>query len=431
MPGDEAQKPEHAGRAERRMQLLLTVSGELVAAQSHDDVVRILIERGLAAVGASHGALWLLESQRCLKLLGTSTIPRGSIDQWTTVPLDLDAPLPKAVRDSEPIFIDSLAMFEQQFPASFLRIRETIPSPDPAYANLPVIGNGRPVGGMAVTYERAEELDANERAFLTILASQCGSALARIQVASELARAYREEQQAHQLALEATRAREEILSVVSHDLRNPLGTILMGAAALLQNSDPDDAKLQRVRVVAERIHRQSERMARLIEDLVDFAGIQAGKLTIECAPCAPEAIISYAAELFAPIASERLLVFEALAAPGLPRLACDFERAVQVLSNLIGNAIKVTPRNGTIAIGARDERGETVFFVRDTGPGIDADELPLIFERYWRSKKTTYKGAGLGLSIAKGIVDAHEGRIWAERSSEPGIAFCFTLTPKP
>jgi signal transduction histidine kinase len=430
MASGDADKPEDAGRAERRLQLLLTVSGELVAAQTNEDVARILIESGIAAVGASYGGLWLLESDSHLKLLGVSQLPRGSIDRWTTVPVELDAPLPQAVRDGQPIFLDSLALYEQQFPASFTRIRETLSSADLAYAILPVTANGTPIGGIAITYERAGVLDANERAFLTILAGQCGAALARIRVAAELARAYREEQQAHQLALQATHAREEILSVVSHDLRNPLGTILMGAATLLQLADPDDAKSQRVHVVAERIHRQSERMARLIEDLVDYAGIQAGKLAIVRTPCSPDAIIARAAELLGPLATERAIAFEAKTTPGLPPLPCDFDRAVQVLSNLLGNAVKVTTRRGQITIGTRDEAGETVFFVSDTGPGIDADERPRIFERYWRSKQSTYKGAGLGLAIAKAIVDAHEGRIWAESPHGVGITFCFTLAPK-
>lgn len=110
---------------------------------------------------------------------------------------------------------------------------------------------------------------------------------------------------------------------------------------------------------------------------------------------------------------------------------CDVGRAVQVMSNLVSNALKVTPRGGTIAIGAQLAGREVVFYVRDSGPGIDADELPSLFERYWRSKKPTYKGTGLGLSIAHGIVAAHGGRIWADSEPGHGTTFYFSLHAAP
>ena len=113
----------------------------------------------------------------------------------------------------------------------------------------------------------------------------------------------------------------------------------------------------------------------------------------------------------------------------LPVIDIDPDRAVQVLSNLLANALKVTTKGGRVTIGATDGI-EVVFFVRDSGPGIEAAELPRLFERYWRSKKATYKGAGLGLSIARGIVEAHEGRIWAESQVGVGATFFFTLTPR-
>jgi signal transduction histidine kinase len=102
---------------------------------------------------------------------------------------------------------------------------------------------------------------------------------------------------------------------------------------------------------------------------------------------------------------------------------------VQVLSNLVSNALKVTPKGGAIAIGAEPRDREVVFYVKDTGPGIDAAELPCLFERYWRGKQSQYKGAGLGLSIARGIVDAHGGRIWAESQVGTGSTFYFSLDP--
>jgi len=401
------------GRIERGMERLLVVSGELGRARTAEDVARITIEKGIGAVGASYGGIWLLDPmRRMLRLLAVSQLPKGSAARWSEVALDIDAPVPDAVRTGEPVFLMSLADYQQRYPASYVRIREVVSSPEPAYANIPLVTGTGTLGALALTYECANDLDANERTFLSILVHQCAIALERVRLdeAERAARLHAEE---------ATRAREEILSMVSHDLRNPLSTIIMGAQALLQSESPE-----RTRSTLERIHRQSERMARLIEDLVDFAAIQAGKITLDRKHHAPDAIIRTAGEPFAPLASEREVRFDIHVAPDQPALSCDAERAVQVLSNLLANALKVTPKGGAITLGL--EPGG-VFFVRDTGPGIDPEELPRLFERYWRSKQSTYKGTGLGLSIAHGIVDAHGGKIWATSTLGAGSTFRFTL----
>jgi signal transduction histidine kinase len=407
---------------DQRMELLLEVTGALAAATSEQALARTITSTGLVAFAAAYGAIWRLDPDKPqLRLLAVSPLPRGTADRWRTVPLDGDAPLCEAVRTNTPIFLTSLDDYRARFPGSYERTLDTVASEDITYAIVPIAHDGPPIGALVITYQRANALGASDRALIQIVARQCALALQRIELA-EAERAARFE------AEEATRAREEILSVVSHDLRNPLGTIMMGVTTLQQIVDPAIPKADRILVIADRILRQSERMARLIEDLVDFAGIQAGKLSIERRPTAPTAIISAAAELFAPLAQERGVAFSVDVAEKLPQIDVDPERAVQVLSNLLANALKVTPKGGKVTLGASD--GEVVFFVRDSGPGIDPSELPRLFERYWRSKKATYKGAGLGLSIARGIVDAHNGRIWAESQVGVGATFFFTLTPR-
>jgi len=404
---------ERLARVERGMQRLLAVSGELGRAGTAEHVARIVIELGIGAVGASYGGLWLVDPARgVMRMLAVSALPRGTAERWTEVPLDTDAPLPDAVRTGEPVFVLSLADYERRYPASFARIRDVVSSSEPAYANLPLVTGTGTIGALALTYERAADLDASERTFLAVLAHQCAITLERVRSAEA-------ERAARVLAEEATRAREEILSMVSHDLRNPLGTILIGAQTLLQLEDP-----ARIRTTAERMFRQSQRMSRLIEDLVDFAAIQAGRITLDRRTHTPGAVVHGAVEHFASLASERGVRFTAEIAPDLPPIECDAERIGQVLSNLLANALKVTPRDGAITVGV-DRDG--VFFVRDTGPGIDPDEVPRLFERYWRSRHASYKGAGLGLSIAKGIIDAHGGRIWATSTVGRGAMFEFTV----
>ena len=406
------------------MEALLEVTGMLAGAMSADAVARAIIVNGVPALGASTGALWIVDRpKQQLQLVGVSAVARGSIERWTTIPLDADVPLVDCVRSVEPIFVDSLADYRARYPQSFERIKGTVTSDDVTYALLPIV-DGEPVrGALAVTYDHAHALGPSDRTFLMIIARQCALALSRIEL-------HEAERAARLDAEEATRAREEILSVVSHDLRNPLGTILMGVGTLQQIVEPGDPKSDRIRTIAERIQRQSDRMARLIEDLVDFAGIQAGRLSIERRPIQPEAIVAATSELLALTAQERGIGFSVDVAPNLPTIEVDPDRAIQVLSNLLANAIKVTTKGARVSIGAQGD-GEVVFFVRDSGPGIEADELPRLFERYWRSKKATYKGAGLGLSIARGIVEAHHGRIWAESQVGVGTTFFFTLAPRP
>ena len=411
------------------MQRLLALSGELAGARTREDVARIAIHMGLDAVGASYGAFWIhAPEDATLRLLESSTLPRGTIDPWRVVPLDIDAPLTHAIRTATPLYL-TVAQFQEQFPASFERVKDTLASPDPGVANLPLVIEGVVLGAIAMTYEAAADLDDNERTFLAILGRQCGLALVRIGLAEAELASRRAAESAALEAEDATRAREEILAVVSHDLRNPLGTILMGASTLVQIIDRSDARGARIATIGERINRQAERMARLIEDLVDFAPIQARLLPIERKPHAPATLVASAAEFLAPLVQERGLVFDVQAARDLPLIDCDNSRVSQILSNLVGNAVKVTPKGGRIDVGARLDGTDVIFFVTDTGPGLDAEELPELFRRYWRSKQTSYKGAGFGLSIARGIVDIHGGKIWAESERGKGCSFFFTLVP--
>ncbi len=406
---------------ERRMLTLLELTAQLAAATDRETIARLTVENGVRATSAADGAVWFLPPGTTqLELLASShnVSPHEAAQTYRVMSITGDTPVAHAVRTGDAQFLGSLEQYAQRFPASRERLRPIFPTGEHAFAILPVALDERVLGCVVFTYDRVRAFNGPERAFKAVLARQCALALARVE--------QHEQERALRIAAEeATRAREEILSVVSHDLRNPLGTIFMGAASLL-NTDDD-----RTRTIAERIHRQAERMARLIEDLVDFSGIQAGQVAIDCKPHKAEEILSATSDIFGTIARERGLSFEASWVPDLPPIRCDSERAVQVMSNLVANALKVTPRGGAIEIGAEPRSEGVVFYVRDTGPGIEAEELPQLFERYWRSKHAQYKGAGLGLSIARGIVDAHGGRIWAESQLGQGTTFYFSLAAQP
>jgi signal transduction histidine kinase len=224
----------------------------------------------------------------------------------------------------------------------------------------------------------------------------------------------------------ATRAREDLLAVVSHDLKNPLGVVQLASALLLRGSQGKPGAEQ-VQKQAGRIQAAAERMGRLISDLLDWGRIEAGGLPLEPAVHGVAELLTEALESVRPLAEARGLRVMAEPPDEEMWVRCDRTRVLQVLGNLLGNAVKFTPSGGTLTVGARLWRGEAQLWVRDTGTGIPPEHLSYVFERYWQAKDAESRGTGLGLCIAKGIVEAHGGRIWAESRLGQGSLFTFTL----
>jgi len=224
----------------------------------------------------------------------------------------------------------------------------------------------------------------------------------------------------------ATRAREDLLAVVSHDLKNPLGVVQL-ASALLMRGAQGKPGTEPVQKQAGRIQAAAERMGRLISDLLDWGRIEAGGLPLEPSEQDVASLVTEALESVRPLAEARGLRVAAELPDDSLQVKCDRTRVLQVLGNLLGNAVKFTPDGGQLTVGARVQQGEVWLWVRDTGTGIRPEALPHVFERYWQAKDAESRGTGLGLYIAKGIVEAHGGRIWAQSELGQGSTFCFTL----
>jgi len=235
-------------------------------------------------------------------------------------------------------------------------------------------------------------------------------------LAVENARLYEE-------AKQAVLVREHLLAVVSHDLRNPLGAILLTAEVLAMKPE--------VSAQAARITRAANRMLRLIEDLLDFASIETGSFSMKRSLQDPGAIALELQTNFEAIAHEKKVALVVSMVPHLPQVSCDRDRILQVLTNIVSNAIKSTPRGGRVKVGVQALATDVLFSVTDTGSGISKDDVAHLFERYWRSLDAGYKGTGLGLAIARGIVLAHGGRIWVDSELTHGAKFCFTLPLEP
>ena len=224
----------------------------------------------------------------------------------------------------------------------------------------------------------------------------------------------------------AVRARDDLIAVVSHDLKNPLSAILMQAELMLKRASVgSEETLHLLRVGVERIRRSATHMKALIEDLLDLARIEAQRFALHLQSVESRVLLDEALLAASPLAEAKRITL-AVELIDSPRLEADPERIFRVLSNLLGNAIKFTPEGGTITVRAEPRGDELLITVIDTGPGIAADHLPHVFERYWKARPASQAGAGLGLYIAKGIVEAHGGRIWAE-SSAGGARLIFTL----
>lgn len=228
----------------------------------------------------------------------------------------------------------------------------------------------------------------------------------------------------YQTAQRALRAREEVLGVVSHDLRGPLSTIVV-TAVLLSETGRD--RRDETRKWLDVIRRSADQMNTLIGDLLDMGSMEAGRFAVEPVAGDLRVLLEESCEQLRPLCDTRGLRLELDAPPSLPFVALDARQIARVLSNLAGNAIKFTPDGGVVRVRASAAGAEVRVEIADTGPGIPAEQLPKVFDRFWKGRRGDGQGAGLGLTIARGIVEAHRGRIGVESTPGHGSTFWFTL----
>ena len=228
----------------------------------------------------------------------------------------------------------------------------------------------------------------------------------------------------HDTVRASLRARDEMVGVVSHDLRNPVAAVKMLSRILLGAPESGDAQ---TRESIELISQAAEQMDALIRDLLDVNRLDAGKLTISAMPVDPSVLLTDSLQTLRPLVGEKGISFDIQIETPLPKVMADRERIQQTLSNLVGNAIKFSPGGSKIVVGARRDADGVIISILDVGKGIAAEHLPRVFDRYWQSSRTDRQGAGLGLAIAKGIVEAHGGRIWIESRPDEGTTASFTL----
>jgi len=220
----------------------------------------------------------------------------------------------------------------------------------------------------------------------------------------------------------ALREREQLFAEVSHELRNSLNTVALATTALERRLGTSSH-----RVAVDRVARSARRALAIVQNVLSNDTIESGRLALGHSVFEPAELVLEAVEAQKDAGAAASVVISADLTPSLPSIRADRERLLEVLDNLIGNALKFTKPSGTIGVGAGLRAGRVVFWVKDSGIGIRSDQLGRIFEKYWRARPKESGGTGLGLNICKGIVEAHGGRIWAESAEDIGTTILFTI----
>lgn len=389
-----------------RLLRLQQVTAALCDAVTPEDVTEVILQQGLEALQAQAGGVALRsEDGQTVEVMSTRGYPESSLQGFRQLPIIAQVPLCVAMVRNEPIYIETVDM-EAAFPAT---------------ARLNTVGGSRVAlpfststglqGCLLLSFPQYQAFDRHDRAFMMGLAHQCGQALDR-------ARLYAE-------AKALARSREELLAIVAHDLRNPLSAVTT-STAIIRRGLPIPAPAQ-VQSRLNSIDRSAQRMNHLIQDLLDLARFQAGTLVLRQEPHGAQELLQEVLDSHAGLASEKALGLQVEPVALEMRVRCDRERMLQVFSNLVGNAIKFTPKGGHIVLAADADAEGVVFSVRDNGPGISSEHMPRLFHRFFQVDPANRNGVGLGLSIVKAIVDAHGGTLSVESLPGHGTVFRFAL----
>lgn len=404
-----------AQQVAERATKLQAVTSALSSAQTASEVASELLNRGLPVLQATRGLVAGLSADgKYLEEYDRRGFARLFKGRPPRVPLTDPYPVCLAARTREVVWLRSPEDYKIRFP----EIADTLDF-DTAPATLvaiPLIHRDELVGALGVSFGDLGAVGAADQAFTLLLAQATADALHR-------ARSFdAEREQRHEAELTA-RAREEVLGVVAHDLRNPIH-LLGSTAELLADPQLDPQERPELRSAAKRAVRQ---MDRLIGDLLDTVRLQAGQLSLQLKDVKTSRLLHQAEETFRQIAADKDIRFEIDAPAEELTLRADEDRATQVLGNLLGNAFKFTPKGGRVTLGASRSAGDVVFRVSDTGPGLSQEQIGQLFERFWQGRPGDRRGVGLGLTIARGIVETHGGRVWVDSTPGKGSTFCFTL----
>ena len=390
-----------AEESERRAERLQIATEALSGALSRTEVAKLIVDQAMAALGAQSGALAALEGERLsfVAVRGMSALRIGE-----TVALDHSRPLPAAVRERFPVIV----------PAHLVDGIE-------ALAAFPMESDGRVLGGLVVRFRHPRALGAVDRSFMNALSRIAAEAFDR-------ARLFDAERDARAAAEAANRAKAAFLASMSHELRTPLQAAL-GFAQLMRSGLYGPVTDEQAEVLG-RVERSQTHLARLIDDILDFARLEAGRVRISLGSVVVAEVFDDLAPILEPQAEAKRIVLEVTAPAKRIAARADRHRLQQILINLVGNAIKFTPDGGRVVVDAFDDDARVIIRVADSGLGIPADRLQSIFEPFVQVDSEFTRrasGAGLGLAISRDLARMMGGELTVESEIGKGSVFSVSL----
>jgi PAS domain S-box-containing protein len=400
-----------------RMERLQAFTAALSQALTPQQIAEVVAHGGVMALGAKAGLVAILNSEETEFEFGAGTgYPPGALEKWTRYPFDSPVPIRDALVERQLIVLEDRAARLLRYPS----LTDVPPDLDAgAWVAVPILHADRAVGALGLNFAAPRQFDEAERALMLTLGRQAAVALERARLFAAEARAHTAEQLAN-------RAKDEFLATVSHELRTPLNAIL-GWTQLLRA--PTFAAEKRERALAT-IERNARSQSKLIDDLLDLSRIISGKLTLNVGVVDPLAAIEAALDGIRPAAEAKRVQLQSFLLPNLGLILADAERVQQVALNLLTNAVKFTPAGGVVKVELRRRASEIELRVADTGAGIEPEFLPFVFERFRQADSSIRRaqgGLGLGLAIARYIIELHSGRITAQ-SAGVGCGATFVVT---
>jgi K+-sensing histidine kinase KdpD len=402
-----------AERLASRAQSLSEVTAALAEASSVDEVANVILTKGVRAVEATRAFIMLVEGDR-IERLGATGYGDEMRARTRLTRLEEDGPVAEALHTRSPIWLSTVEEFRKRYPRTFANVGTV--SDRQAHVVVPLHYANDVVGVLGMSFAEPSAAGATDRAFTYLLSQAAAAALQR-------ARSYDAERELRRDAEITARAREQVLGIVAHDLRNPLHLVMATTEMLAEPGLSPERRQQ----LAAATGRATAQMRRLVSDLLDAVRIQTGRLTLDRETMTIAVIAEQAAEMARPAASEQGVTLEVCVTDGERRVRADRTRMQQVLGNLLSNALKFTGRGGRVVLEASADGGAAIFRVHDTGPGIPAERLSNVFDQFWQGDQSDHRGVGLGLAIAKAIVEAHDGMIQVESTLGKGSTFSVTL----
>lgn len=392
---------------------LQEVTAALSQARTEDEVADVVLGKGLGVVESARGLLARIDGERFRMIRASGYRPEMEA-RLLALTLDDKGPLTEAMKSYQPLWLASPDEHLARFPALYEKLGI---APPQASVSVPLRHGAEIVGVLGMFFVDSSAFGVAKQTLTLLLAQAVADALAR-------ARSYDTERVARRGAETLAQARADVLGIVAHDLRNPLSAIASSSEFMLEC---DDLPTAHRRKMLEIMQRAARRMNRLIGDLLDATQLQAARLSLDLSDIDARKILREAEETLRPSAAERGIDFLLQ----LPEHECfvraDEGRLLQIIDNLVGNALKFTGAGGSVTLSARPSELEVIFSVSDSGPGISPEQQLHLFDSFWQARNGDRRGVGLGLSITRDIVTALGGRLWVDSTVNVGSTFSFAL----